>query len=281
MSKFNGKSSPRPRFGFTLLELIVVLLVLGVLAAIAVPTFNRVKENSLKGVVNTMLESAARAGEATCLSDADMPLSGVVSDAADGLDGKSAVVTADADLVTVSQSSGSLTASGSVTFTLCGSAITPATITAGSPSTTSTTTTTAAPTTTTTVEATTTTTAAPTTTTTVPAELDTSGDESATAPSSTGTFTDTGNGLTIDRASTATQAATTTANWEYMSVTYDLGEGEITDTVFKTSGSDTVGVLTRNSNTSVTIALDSSIPFTLTIKYNGKSVGTTYLFPAV
>jgi len=66
-----------------------------------------------------------------------------------------------------------------------------------------------------------------------------------------------------------------------MSVTYDLGSGEVTDTVYKVAGSSAVGVLTRNSNTNVTIALNSSVPFTLTIKYNGKSVGTTYLFPAV
>lgn len=247
----------------------MVLLVLATLSAIAVPTFQRVKENSLKRVVDTMLESSARAGEATCLSDPDMALADVVLAAADGLDGKGALVTTDASSVTVSKSSGSLTAEGSVEFSLCGSAITPATIT-GAPATTTTTTTTV-----------TTTTVAPTTTTTVPANLDTSGDESATAPASTGTFTDTDNGLTIERTSSSTTAATTTANWEYMSVTYDLGSGEVTDTVFKTTGSNTVGVLTRNSNTNVTISLTSSVPFTLTIKYNGKSVGTTYIFPAV
>jgi len=121
-----------------------------------------------------------------------------------------------------------------------------------------------------------------TTTTTVPAtvDLDTSGDESATAPSATGTFTDGANGLTIERSTASAQVSTTSANWQYISVTYNPGGGEVTDTVYKTSGSDTVGVLTRNSNTSVTAALSSSIPFTLTVKYNGKSSGTTYIFPA-
>lgn len=112
-------------------------------------------------------------------------------------------------------------------------------------------------------------------------DLDTSGDESATAPSSTGTFTDSANNLTIERTSGSTQASTTSANWQYISVTYNPGTGEVTDTVYKTSGADVVGVLTRNSNRSVTIALDSSVAFTMTVKYNGKSTGTTYLFPAL
>lgn len=247
--------------GFTLLELIVVLLVLGTLSVISVPTFQRVKENSLKRAVDTMLESSARAGEATCLSDPDMSLADVVLAAADGLDRNGATVTTDASSVTVSKSSGSMTAEGSVSFSLCGSTITPASIT-GAPTTTTTTT-------------------VASTTTTVPVNLDTSGDESATAPSSTGTFTDADNGLTIERSASSTSAATTTANWEYISVTYDLGDGEVTDTVFKVAGADVVGVLTRNSNTSVTINLASSVPFTMTIKYNGKSTGTTYVFPAV
>lgn len=273
--------SPLKRYrfgGFTLLELIVVLLVLGVIAGISVPVFQRVKENSLKASVDRTLDAAARAGVATCLSDANLPLSAIVAAAADGLSVNGASVETDASSVTVSMSSGNLTATGSVEFSLCASVTTPASITAGATTTTTTiatTTTTVAPTTTTT------TTVAPTTTTTVPAELDTSGDESATAPASTGTFTDTSNGLTITRSASSTSAATTTANWEYISVTYDLGSGEVTNTVYKVTGSSVVGVLTRNSNTNVTIALDSSVPFTLTIKYNGKSVGTTYLFPAV
>jgi hypothetical protein len=133
--------------------------------------------------------------------------------------------------------------------------------------------TTIAPPTTTTVPSTT------TTTTTVPLNLDTSGDESATAPASTGTFTDTANGLTLVRTASSLSADTTTANWEYISVTYNPGSGEVTNTVLKSAGADVVGVLTRNSNKNVTVALTSSVAFTLTVKYNGKSVGTTYLFP--
>jgi hypothetical protein len=258
--------------------LIVVLLVLGVLATVSVPVFQRVKENSLKAAVDRTLDAAARAGVATCRSDENLPLSEIVAAAADGLDVNGASVSTDASSVTVSMSSGSITATGSVEFSLCASVTTPASITSGGSSTTTSTTTTVPSTTTSTTSTTTT---VPSTTTTVPTELDTSGDESATAPAETGTFTDTSNGLTIERSASSTSAATTTANWEYMSVTYDLGAGSVTDTVYKVAGPDVVGVLTRNSNTNVTIALGSSVPFTLTIKYNGKSVGTTYIFPAV
>jgi len=75
--------------------------------------------------------------------------------------------------------------------------------------------------------------------------------------------------------------STTTANWEYISVTYNPGSGEVTDTVFKTAGANTDGVLTRIDNENVMIALSSSVTFTVSVKYNGRSTGTTYLFPVV
>jgi hypothetical protein len=131
---------------------------------------------------------------------------------------------------------------------------------------------------------TTTTTAAPTTTTTVPPDLGTSEENnSATAPPTEGTFTDDSTGLTIVRSASSTSAVTTSANWDYVSVTYDPGSGAVTNTVFKSSGSGPPvdGVLTKVSNQEVTIALASSVTFTLTIKFNGRSTGTTYIFPAV
>lgn len=54
--------------GFTLLELIIVLLILGVLAAIAIPTFNTITVNSLRGSVRTTAEAVARDANAIATS---------------------------------------------------------------------------------------------------------------------------------------------------------------------------------------------------------------------
>jgi hypothetical protein len=129
---------------------------------------------------------------------------------------------------------------------------------------------------------TTTTTAAPTTTTTVPPDLNTAETNTATAPASTGTFTDSSVGLTVERTASSVSLSTTSANWDYISVTYNPGSGEVTNTVFKTAGDDVVGVLTRINNRNVTVALSSSVTFTVSVKYNpGRDTATTYVFPAV
>jgi prepilin-type N-terminal cleavage/methylation domain-containing protein len=102
---------------FTLLELIVVLLVLGILAAIAVPTFNRVKENSAVRAAQTTLEAAARNGEAIAASDrnaSDEDIAEAVE--SEFTDTAVLTVSVSGDTVTVTQTSGSITASGSVEF---------------------------------------------------------------------------------------------------------------------------------------------------------------------
>lgn len=61
----------RTKKAFTLLELIVVLLVLGILAAIAVPTFRTVKENSAIRAVKASAEAVARNADAIAASAGD------------------------------------------------------------------------------------------------------------------------------------------------------------------------------------------------------------------
>ena len=127
---------------------------------------------------------------------------------------------------------------------------------------------------------TTTTTAAPTTTTTVPPDLNTAETNTATAPASTGTFTDSSVGLTVERTASSVSLSTTSANWDYISVTYNPGSGEVTNTVFKTSGDNVVGVLTRDAPSRLTIQRNSSTGFTLKILYDNEPL-KTYVFPAV
>jgi type IV pilus assembly protein PilA len=123
---------------FTLLELIVVLLVLGILAAIAVPTFNRVKENSVVRVAQTTLEAAARNGEAIAKSDGDATDEQIATLVeSEFTAGSGLTVSVNGDTITVSQSNGSATASGSVEFNNGVPTITNATISGGgSPTTT-------------------------------------------------------------------------------------------------------------------------------------------------
>jgi prepilin-type N-terminal cleavage/methylation domain-containing protein len=139
---------------FTLLELIVVLLVLGILAAIAVPTFNRVKENSVARVAQTTLEAIDRNGEAIAISDRDMSDEQVAAAAVAEMDPKPGMtIMRDGAEITVQNESGSILASGTVTFSGGVGTIVPATVggSGGSSGSSSTTSTTVAPTTTTTV----------------------------------------------------------------------------------------------------------------------------------
>jgi len=146
-----AKSRRQGRPAFTLLELIVVLLVLGILAAIAVPTFNTVKENSVKRAAQTTLEAIDRNGEAIAISDPDLSDAQVASAALDEIDTPEGMtITSDGEEVTVELTRGSISASGTVTFSNGVGTIVAATTGSGSSSTTSTT---AASTTTTTTVA--------------------------------------------------------------------------------------------------------------------------------
>jgi MSHA pilin protein MshA len=76
----------RTKKAFTLLELIVVLLVLGILAAIAVPTFATVKENAAERTFQATADAIARNAAAIAASsnDGDNDVSGADITAAAG-----------------------------------------------------------------------------------------------------------------------------------------------------------------------------------------------------
>jgi hypothetical protein len=104
----------------------------------------------------------------------------------------------------------------------------------------------------------------------------TSSDGAATI-TTLGTFTDTYNGTTIDRTDNKVKLTFNSANWQYIITTYS----STSDQLFKTSGSSTVGVMVKNSNTDVDINLAKNINYTVLIKYNGSSSGSTYTFQSV
>jgi type IV pilus assembly protein PilA len=102
----------RTKKAFTLLELIVVLLVLGILAAIAVPTFNTVKTNSVKKTAETNAQAIARNANAISASEAGGVTDGDHVDTAAG----ESDATYDASTDTVSASSGSITCTVAITI---------------------------------------------------------------------------------------------------------------------------------------------------------------------
>jgi len=63
--------------GFSLLELVVVLAVMGTLAAVAVPVFSAVTDNSSSGALQSSADALVKAGNGNAQSDSANPGRGV------------------------------------------------------------------------------------------------------------------------------------------------------------------------------------------------------------
>lgn len=66
--------------GFSLLELVVVLAVMGTLAAVAVPAFSAVTDNSSSGALAASAKGLVDSGNGVAQSDSDEPGRGVAID---------------------------------------------------------------------------------------------------------------------------------------------------------------------------------------------------------
>jgi hypothetical protein len=75
---------------------------------------------------------------------------------------------------------------------------------------------------------------------------------------------------------------TGSANWEWITLTYLKNWVPTSHTIYKSAGDgpSRSGALLKVPNTRVIVALASSVPFELTVKFNGRSTGTINSVPA-
>jgi prepilin-type N-terminal cleavage/methylation domain-containing protein len=103
---------------YTLLELLVVLVVLSALAAVAVPTYNRVKSNTIEAVTVGTLEALERNGEAMAISDPDLDDEAIAETVMNELGNPTGfILTQQGNALTVTHTRGELSATGTLTFT--------------------------------------------------------------------------------------------------------------------------------------------------------------------
>ena len=246
---FSSKTKSSKSKAFTLVELIVSLVVLGIIVALAIPTYNTVTNNFMINTVNSSLDSIKRAGDLECSFKSNSSGSDVALAAIKDMPQGSMEISAVDNVVSASLTRSGRTAYGSVSFTDCSGTITSATLLSSAPSSYSTT-------------------------------IDTSSSNEAEL-TVLGSFTDSSTDTSFTRSSSQTVIDFSSANWEYITVAFTDSGIPLENSVYKSSGAPTAGVVAKLSNTVVTVDLSADKEFILTVKYNGRSTGTTYIVKPV
>lgn len=100
--------------GFTLIELIAVVVVLGVLAALAVPTFSAVKRSSLEQTVTRSAEAVVNEASALASFNGDPIGNAYIDQSLTDLDGSKDADPSDGSAATISITRGGITATASI-----------------------------------------------------------------------------------------------------------------------------------------------------------------------